>query len=155
MTGGNAENPYKPSDLTTDLTTSPKSLGPSLKSSPKSFAPSRKQVASHLNGDSSRTRVSSLWLESSTLISGVNVLQVWRLNWPPNLLTVMKLWVIDIQVSHLYSISRHKGKPHLTGQLITCRAVGPNSVRLQQDALGSNIYWTVTHFFLLMYLRQK
>jgi len=39
VTGGNAENHYKPSDLTTDLTTSPKSLGPSLKSSKQASIP--------------------------------------------------------------------------------------------------------------------
>jgi hypothetical protein len=49
VTGGNAENHYKPSDLTTDLTTSPKSLGPSL----KSFAPSRKSPKWRLESDSS------------------------------------------------------------------------------------------------------
>jgi hypothetical protein len=51
MTRGNAENHYNPSDLTIDLMTGLKSLGPSL----KSLVPSRKQVASHLNGDSSQT----------------------------------------------------------------------------------------------------
>ena len=67
MTCGNAENHYDPRDLTIDLMTSLKSLGPSLKSSLKSLVPSCKQVPSHLNGDSSPTRVSSHGLESSAL----------------------------------------------------------------------------------------
>ena len=68
MTCGNAENHYDPRDLTIDLMTSLKSLGPSLKSSLKSLVPSRKQVPSHLNGDSSlksRTRVLSSARESN------------------------------------------------------------------------------------------